>query len=231
MGCLGPVGVPFLAIDQATGESNVPFGQDVSQTLGCMTSHSTKGCGFAMHLEAAYPISVTRYEGPELCGGSASCASMNHSCAPSGSLFANPSVRLNHVVHSLAHGTQISACEIDQKPFLSQIADDLNALVDLHCLVDAIPDADRPDCNVSDDFGGTNTMVAACSATSGVPCWRLAPSERCIRHCNAVEGRYQRLSVVIDRGGGEAPSGTTTHVSCARAPTIEDPIVTCEGSP
>lgn len=53
-GCAGPVGSNFLAYDQTKGTNNVPAGQDLSTTLGCMMNVGDRGCGFEMQLEAVY---------------------------------------------------------------------------------------------------------------------------------------------------------------------------------
>jgi hypothetical protein len=53
-GCLGPVGNNFILYDQKTGENNLPTGQDLPTTFGCMANVGDKGCGFEMPLEAVY---------------------------------------------------------------------------------------------------------------------------------------------------------------------------------
>src|SRR5262249_3991167 len=51
--CMAPVGAPFLDFD-AEGNNNLPPGQDLEKTLGCMLSVGTNGCGLEMPLEALY---------------------------------------------------------------------------------------------------------------------------------------------------------------------------------
>jgi hypothetical protein len=53
-GCLGPVGKNYIEYDQKLGTNNLPSGQDLPTTFGCMANVGDKGCGFEMQLEAAY---------------------------------------------------------------------------------------------------------------------------------------------------------------------------------
>jgi hypothetical protein len=54
VGCLGPVGANYIEYDQKTGTNNLPAGQDLPTTFGCMSNVGDKGCGFEMQLESAY---------------------------------------------------------------------------------------------------------------------------------------------------------------------------------
>jgi hypothetical protein len=53
-GCKGPVGANFVRYDQAASTNNLPAGQDLPTTLGCMLDVGDIGCGFEMTLEAGY---------------------------------------------------------------------------------------------------------------------------------------------------------------------------------
>jgi hypothetical protein len=53
-GCQGPVGANYIEYDQRNGSNNLPVGQDLPTTFGCMASVGDKGCGFEQTLEAAY---------------------------------------------------------------------------------------------------------------------------------------------------------------------------------
>ncbi len=54
-GCLSPTGgLSFIDLDQASGVSNLPAGQDLATTFGCMASVGDTGCGFEMQLESVY---------------------------------------------------------------------------------------------------------------------------------------------------------------------------------
>jgi hypothetical protein len=53
--CVGPgAGLGYIDYDQRLGTSNLPPGQDLATTLGCMASLGDAGCGFEQPLEAAY---------------------------------------------------------------------------------------------------------------------------------------------------------------------------------
>jgi hypothetical protein len=47
-------GLRYVDYDQITGKNNLPAGQSLAQTLGCMAQVGDKGCGFEHHLEAVY---------------------------------------------------------------------------------------------------------------------------------------------------------------------------------
>jgi len=53
-GCAGPTGGNFLSYDQSTGTNNLPPGQDLPTTFGCMANVGSQGCGFEMPLESIY---------------------------------------------------------------------------------------------------------------------------------------------------------------------------------
>src|SRR3954454_20575991 len=44
--CRGPIGVPYIELDLATGIDNLPLGQNLATTFGCMASVGDQGCGF-----------------------------------------------------------------------------------------------------------------------------------------------------------------------------------------
>jgi hypothetical protein len=51
-------------------------------------------------------------------------------------------------------------------------------------------------------------VVPACEAAAGaMPCWRVGPDAACA-------GMGDGLAVIVDRGGGVAPSGTRSKWSC-----------------
>lgn len=52
--CQPPVGANFIKYNQLNQTNNLPAGQDLSTTFGCMASVGDKGCGFEQPLEAAY---------------------------------------------------------------------------------------------------------------------------------------------------------------------------------
>jgi len=47
-------GVNFIDYNQLAGTDNLPAGQDLATTFGCMASVGDKGCGFEMQLESVY---------------------------------------------------------------------------------------------------------------------------------------------------------------------------------
>jgi len=54
-GCLPLAdGAKFIRYDQRDGANNLPGGQDLATTFGCMASVGTSGCGFEQSLEAVY---------------------------------------------------------------------------------------------------------------------------------------------------------------------------------
>ncbi len=53
-GCAGPVGKNYIEYDQKLGTNNLPTGQDLPTTFGCMANVGEKGCGFEAQLESAY---------------------------------------------------------------------------------------------------------------------------------------------------------------------------------
>ena len=53
--CLGPVGANYLRYDFApNGSNNLPDGQDLSRTVGCMAAVGADGCGSEHPLESTY---------------------------------------------------------------------------------------------------------------------------------------------------------------------------------
>jgi hypothetical protein len=52
--CIAPTGAAFIDYDQIHGQSNLPPGQDLATTFGCMASVGDQGCGFEMQLESVY---------------------------------------------------------------------------------------------------------------------------------------------------------------------------------
>jgi hypothetical protein len=55
IGCLAPTGgLNFIDYNQITKGTNLPVGQDLPTTFGCMAAVGDKGCGFEQPLEAAY---------------------------------------------------------------------------------------------------------------------------------------------------------------------------------
>ncbi|MSP59616.1 MAG: hypothetical protein EXR72_04600 [Myxococcales bacterium] len=52
--CRAPVGASFLIYDTSTGGGNLPPGQSLAETFGCMASVGTNGCGSEHVLEAVY---------------------------------------------------------------------------------------------------------------------------------------------------------------------------------
>jgi hypothetical protein len=53
--CKAPTGgVSFIEYDQISGTNNLPPGQDLATTFGCMASTGDTGCGFEQQLESVY---------------------------------------------------------------------------------------------------------------------------------------------------------------------------------
>jgi len=52
--CLAPLGANYLEIDRRTDTTNLPDGQTVETTLGCMLDVGALGCGFEQPLETSY---------------------------------------------------------------------------------------------------------------------------------------------------------------------------------
>jgi hypothetical protein len=176
------------------------------------------------------PFVTSESQDQHICGPDVtSCPTLMHSCvSPSdATLFGDPAVRFNQVIRSLPRGVLFPMCDLDYAGALGRFADQIDDIIDLHCLADSIPDPANPDCTVEDELDGVRTPLPACGTTAGRPCWRLAPDERCIRRCNSADGQYQRLSVVIDRGAGDAPAATISHLSCVRSVRVADPVAVC----
>jgi hypothetical protein len=54
-GCMGPTGgVNFIDYNQINNTNNLPAGQDLAATFGCMAAVGDRGCGFEHSLEAVY---------------------------------------------------------------------------------------------------------------------------------------------------------------------------------
>jgi hypothetical protein len=53
-GCAAPVGHNWIDFDVASGASNLPVGQTITDTLDCMTNVGALGCGFEHQLESVY---------------------------------------------------------------------------------------------------------------------------------------------------------------------------------
>ena len=47
-------GAHFIDYDQIHSTDNLPSGEDLATTFGCMVSVADKGCGFQQELEASY---------------------------------------------------------------------------------------------------------------------------------------------------------------------------------
>jgi hypothetical protein len=52
--CQAPVGSAWIDLDQIHATNNLPSGQDLATTLGCMASVGDTGCGYQSMLESAY---------------------------------------------------------------------------------------------------------------------------------------------------------------------------------
>jgi len=155
--------------------------------------------------------------------GNPPCAPvLQHSCQSptNASFFGDPSVRLNAVVQSVAHGSVRSICDDDYSGAMRDLGSQIAAQLGLGCIAAALPpDPAQPpggflaDCTIKDvaEANGQQNAFAIpeCTAPATTfPCWR-------VEHKDACAGRSpQGLGITIDRNGAPTPTNVNIKASC-----------------
>ncbi len=115
--------------------------------------------------------------------------------------------------------TVTTVCQDDLSDALILIAELLRKVIGNPCIVGNIDtDPNTPgvqyDCSVSDVTNKgtdqqTETILPECDASmSNIPCWHLDPDTA---QCGSTD---TQLSLVVERGGGSVPPGTTVEARC-----------------
>jgi hypothetical protein len=141
----------------------------------------------------------------------------DHSCVGTfpdgGAVGADPPIRLHQVVSLVAHHFESSICDLDYSPTMVNVVNAIQGRFAPACLPGALKSPAAPNCVVSDVAPGpTQTPIPPCSA-SGPPCWRLQTNAACPPILDSI-GQMERLSLVVDRGGGSPPPNTAPVAAC-----------------
>ncbi len=132
---------------------------------------------------------------------------------------ADPAVRMAWFFDQFAgRNTVTTVCQDDLSDALILIAELLRKVIGNPCIegnIDTDPDTAgvQYDCSVSDVTNKgtdmqTETILPECDASqSNIPCWHLEPDTQCSTTDTG-------LSLIVERGSGNVPPGTTVEVRC-----------------
>jgi hypothetical protein len=145
-----------------------------------------------------------------------SCESANGNAAPA--------VRIQEFVNAFGNnGTFLSICADDFTPVMTRIGEEVARRASLECMAARLADVDpeaaglQSRCEVYDETtsdGSTlRELIPAC-ATAAPPCWRIAPSAKCLQ---------SGVQMVVDRGGVAPVTGTRLNVVCETCDQPNDP--------
>jgi hypothetical protein len=147
---------------------------------------------------------------------------LQHSCQNNSDLkfFGDPAVRLNKVIASAKTNYVANICgdDLNQPPdytaALQKIADLISGHFKPACIPAPLTDVKNPFCDVEDitvddNNNWTSTPLPRCDrAASDETCWRVEPSAEC--SCESPD----KVAIVIDRKGKDAPPHTHARVEC-----------------
>jgi hypothetical protein len=142
----------------------------------------------------------------------------------SGNGAADPAVRIHQFVDAFAsNGTFLSICADDFSPVMTRIGEEVARRASLECLAARVADVDptapgvQARCEVYDETasdGSTLREVIPSCASAAPPCWRIAPSPKCVS---------SGVQMVVDRGGVAPLAGTRLNVICETCDQPDDP--------